>query len=71
MRDLRRWQSLSQLLEAMLDQSFRFEDSLRLVLHLVRQLELEYTSMKTGNSSTRQEEIFSIQEEVANQGVRT
>ncbi len=66
-----KWLSLNQLLEDISEENFVSEDSVHLLSQLVLELESELTSMKTGNSSIQQEEIFSIQEEIANQGVHT
>jgi len=67
MDDLKKWLLLSQRCKDMLVQSFVFEDSIRLVLLLVEQLESEYTSMRTSNLRHLSEETFSTHLEVANQ----
>ncbi len=54
MDGLRRWQSLDQLCKDMLDQSFRLEDSVRLALQLVSQLESDLISTKTGNMESQE-----------------
>ena len=65
--DDQKWLLLNQLLEDLSAQNFVSEDSVHLLSQLVLELESELISMKTGSSLRQQEEIFSIQEEIANQ----
>ncbi len=57
MEDLRKWQLLLQHCRDTLQASFELEDSIRLQLRLVQELESEYTFMKTMNLRVHQGEI--------------
>ncbi len=60
-----KWQLLNQYLEAMSLLNGEFEDSILLASQLVRELESELISMKISSGQLRQEEIFSLHQEVS------